>query len=277
MKVINSNNYFKIFHFKNHTELVLSKMIVPEEFNSLIFIYNSSISIYIENVHKSITPEFLLFIPKYSTYKINFSNATINTKLYILTFSSNIFIEVPYSNFNLFIRLLNNHKFFSIPISSDEIHLLKTIVKLLYYSQNYKHLTIETDIIRVIMNFFSHKCIEIQNNQLIDSSNKRQLLFRYLENLTLHIITNHNVKFYADKLFITPGYLNKITKEYVGKSAKRLIEEALIIHAKILLHNEKLTITEIAENLHFSSTASFSVFFKQHTSLSPSEFRKQYI
>lgn len=277
MKAIRSNNYFKIYHFKNHTELVISNRIVPEDFSSLIFVYSNTIPICIENVHKTLTSKSLLLIPKDIPFKIIFSEGIVNSRLYVLTFSHNIFVEAPYSNFNLFIRLLNNPKFFTIPISAEEIHLLKTIIKLLYYSQNSKHLTIETDIIRVIMNFFSHKCIEIQNNQLIDSSNKRQLLFRYLENLTLHIITNHNVKFYADKLFITPGYLNKITKEYVGKSAKRLIEEALIIHAKILLHNEKLTITEIAENLHFSSTASFSVFFKQHTSLSPSQFRKQYI
>ncbi|WP_348823360.1 helix-turn-helix domain-containing protein [Flavobacterium aestuarii] len=81
------------------------------------------------------------------------------------------------------------------------------------------------------------------------------------------------MSFYAGVLFVTSGYLNKIVKQVTGRTAKTLILEAIVVEAKNLLENSQSTVAEIAEELEFSTSSSFSIFFKRHTSLSPSQYR----
>ncbi|MGH2666890.1 helix-turn-helix domain-containing protein [Flavobacterium sp.] len=104
-------------------------------------------------------------------------------------------------------------------------------------------------------------------------SRKEKLVFRFLEILNLHCIEQHNVKFYSNTLLISEGHLSKVVKEITNKTIKEFIIEAITVEAKIMLQNSDLTILQIVEELHFSSSSSFSNFFKKSTSMSPSEYR----
>jgi AraC family transcriptional activator of pobA len=46
-------------------------------------------------------------------------------------------------------------------------------------------------------------------------------------------------------------------------------------NAKLLLTDNKLSISQISDRLRFSETSSFSKFFKKQTGMSPSLFREQ--
>ena len=92
---------------------------------------------------------------------------------------------------------------------------------------------------------------------------------------TQHDKVQHNLKFYADTLFITPKYLIHAIKNASGKSPGKLIDEAIVEEAKLLLKETNLSIASVAEELHFSDQASFSKFFKKHTGLSPLSYRRE--
>ena len=87
----------------------------------------------------------------------------------------------------------------------------------------------------------------------------------------------HSTTFYANELFITPDHLNRTFKAKIGKTAKEYIQARIITEAKRLLYFSDLSNKEIAYELGFNEPANFSAFFKKHTQLSPSNFKKSEI
>ena len=85
---------------------------------------------------------------------------------------------------------------------------------------------------------------------------------------------DHSNTYYANGLYITPDYLNRTVKARTGTTAKDYIQSRIITEAKRLLYFTNLTSKEIAYELGFNEPANFSAFFKKHTQLSPSNFKK---
>ncbi|MFD1613579.1 AraC family transcriptional regulator [Gelatiniphilus marinus] len=84
----------------------------------------------------------------------------------------------------------------------------------------------------------------------------------------------HSTTFYANKLHITPDHLNRTVKARIGKTAKDYIQTRIITEAKRLLYFTALSNKEIGYELGFNEPANFSAFFKKHTQVSPSNFKK---
>lgn len=94
--------------------------------------------------------------------------------------------------------------------------------------------------------------------------------------LVNHYYTNrHDVAFYADKLNITPNYLNIIAKKNLGITAKERINLQLAIVVKMLLDTTDLTVKEIAERLHYNDPSYLCRIFRKQTGLSPLQFRNK--
>ncbi len=90
-----------------------------------------------------------------------------------------------------------------------------------------------------------------------------------------HYRNLHQVRDYADRMALTPNYLNRIIREHTGMSAGEYIRSRLMLEAKRLLLHEGLTVSEISHTLNFSSNTYFGRFFKQREGVSPDQFRKQ--
>lgn len=105
-------------------------------------------------------------------------------------------------------------------------------------------------------------------------SRKEELFEQFLRLLFEYGKKEHRVTFYAEKLFITSQYLSSILKELSGKPANKWIEDTLLLEAKLLLKAPQATVQQVADILHFSDQSTFGKFFKKHTGMSPSEYRK---
>lgn len=88
-----------------------------------------------------------------------------------------------------------------------------------------------------------------------------------------HHAEEHQLKFYADKLFITPKHLMSVIKKHLGKNPKTLIDEAIIADAKFQLKTTDLCIKQICDMLNFPNPSFFGKFFKQHVGVSPNAYR----
>ena len=107
-------------------------------------------------------------------------------------------------------------------------------------------------------------------------SRKQMLCHQFMQLIREHSTCEHQVPFYTEQLCITSRYLYEITTQYMnGKTPKQLIDEQLIAEAKVLLNEPQLSVTEIAEQLHFADQSYLSRFFKKNTGISPKEFRLQ--
>ena len=85
--------------------------------------------------------------------------------------------------------------------------------------------------------------------------------------------TRKNVQFYADEMALTPKQLNVITKQVLGKTALRVIQEATVEKAKAFIVQSNYTFSEIAYQLGFDELSNFSRLFKRITGDSPNVFK----
>lgn len=106
-------------------------------------------------------------------------------------------------------------------------------------------------------------------------SSARQLSMRFYRLLDENCRSRHDVKFYADKLCITPYYLSKITLQTMGISPKKMIDRQIVMEIKRMLLATDLSAKEIADRFHFDSTSYMGRYFRRHTGMTPTEFREQ--
>ncbi len=103
----------------------------------------------------------------------------------------------------------------------------------------------------------------------------RRLFNSFCKLVTENCYSQHEVKFYADKLCITPYYLSKITARLTETTPKQFIDRQIVMEIKHLLTTTDMTIKEIANTFHFDSTSYLGRYFRRHTGLTPTEFRKR--
>lgn len=82
------------------------------------------------------------------------------------------------------------------------------------------------------------------------------------------------IKFYSEKLFLTPKHLSRVIKEKSGKSAGEWIEDYVMLEVKALLKSTNRTIQQISDELNFPSQSFFGKYFKRRAGISPKEYRK---
>ena len=80
----------------------------------------------------------------------------------------------------------------------------------------------------------------------------------------------------AGSLNVSPNYLSGLLKVLTGKSTQQHIHDQLIEKAKEKLSISELSISEVAYELGFEYSQSFSKLFKSKTGQTPSEFRQSF-
>ncbi|UII21510.1 helix-turn-helix domain-containing protein [Fulvivirga ligni] len=85
-----------------------------------------------------------------------------------------------------------------------------------------------------------------------------------------------SVQMIAEELHVTPNYLSGLLKVLTGQSTQQHIHNKVIEKAKEKLSTTDLTVSEIAYDLGFEHSQSFSKLFKSKTSLSPLAFRQSF-
>lgn len=263
--------YLKIFVFKKYYEPILSDDILCDSFHTILFIISGSLDIYVNNTLKTFSSLDLILIPNGVSFKIPKSDT--NSKLYIISFSPELLLNNSISDFNIRFLFLSAQNLIVIPINSEDIPFLKQMFKLIYAIQKTNNHQLQKELLDIGVHFLIQKRMDSNHINITKNSQKQKIILRFFKSLKQNYKKEHRVRFYADSLCITAGYLNKIAKELTDKTVKQLIEEIIITESKIMLQNNMLTISEIAEELHFSSCSSFSSFFKKHTSFSPSDYR----
>ncbi|TYP99224.1 helix-turn-helix protein [Tenacibaculum adriaticum] len=84
------------------------------------------------------------------------------------------------------------------------------------------------------------------------------------------------VQYISETLNISPNYLRGLLKTLTGQNTQQHIHEKLIEKAKEKLSTTNLSVSEIAYELGFEHSQSFSKLFKSKTDVSPLEFRASF-
>jgi AraC family transcriptional activator of pobA len=112
---------------------------------------------------------------------------------------------------------------------------------------------------------------KVVNNDILQKT--ETILDDYFNNLRSLHEGLPTVQFLSEQLNLSPGYLSDMLRSLIGLNAQQYIHEKLIAKAKERLSTTKLSVAEIAYELGFEHSQSFSKLFKSKTNQSPLEFR----
>jgi len=107
-------------------------------------------------------------------------------------------------------------------------------------------------------------------------SRAEKLANRFKQELEKKFITIRRVQDYAEKLHISSKHLSDVVLETFGKTPRDMINDILLLEIKVQLGATDKTVSEIAHELNFSDQAHLNHFMKQHTGLTPLEYREKF-
>lgn len=121
------------------------------------------------------------------------------------------------------------------------------------------------------------------HRQFLTRKISNHLILEKLENLLDKYFSDKDsqkglptVNYLAEQLNLSSDYLSSLLKVTTGLNTQQHIHEKLIAKAKENLSTTNLSITEIAYELGFEHSQSFSKLFKSKTKQSPLEFRASF-
>lgn len=106
-----------------------------------------------------------------------------------------------------------------------------------------------------------------------------QVLLKFMKESEIWKDTELSIAKLSTKTSIPKHHLSEVLNEYLGKSFYVFVNEYRVEYAKELLTKkefENWSILAIAYECGFNSKTAFNIFFKKHTQLTPSEFKKKY-
>ena len=143
------------------------------------------------------------------------------------------------------------------------------------FSQNIIISNIET-LLNYAERFYQRQFItrKISNHQILNRL--EELLDDYFNNEEVIKTGLPTVQLVAEKLNLSSTYLTNLLRVITGQNTQQHIHDKLIEKAKEKLSTTNLSVSEIAYELGFEHSQSFSKLFKAKTHLSPIKFRQSF-
>lgn len=247
----------------------------------IALLVKGSITINLNLNKHDVTKYSLLILPPNAIKQI--INTSSDTELYIVAFTSKFLLQTGIQKHEIdmmdFIFTSSDQ---TIVIFEEHAKKLKIIIDALKEKLSFTtdHIYGE-DIIKFAFRIFLYEMAAIGQKYNITNSikknRKQDLVMQFGNLLNLHFKEERSVKYYAEALSITPKYLSEVIVEITGKSASELIDEKVMFEIKVMLSNPQYNINQIADVLNFSDSAFLRKFFKRHSNISISDFRKHRI
>ena len=134
--------------------------------------------------------------------------------------------------------------------------------------------------IELLLNY----CLRFYDRQFITREEiNHSVVKKFIELLDDYISTKAlrdglpTVAYFADKCCLSNGYFGNLVRVETGRTAKDIISDHLLAHARQLLNDEALSVTMISNRLGFEYPQHFVRFFKSHTGKTPSAYRNALI
>lgn len=243
------------------------------EFNCLLYMTQGSAEHFIDFNHHSIKAGSFIFIQKHQVQAFDFKN---QPQGFIILFTDEYFSEIQ-TNIRLPSIMPNNLTSLYDPVINVDNQLKSSCEALL------KEIAIEqhahnSDAL-LIQLLFSTLFIKImkeipqpQSKNLNDMRSKKY--HDFIQLIEDRSITSREASDYASLLHMTYKSLNEICKLASNKTAKQLIDLETILEAKRKLAVENIQVQALAYELGFDEVTNFVKYFKRHTGLTPSEFKR---
>lgn len=132
-------------------------------------------------------------------------------------------------------------------------------------------------IVNHFRNFFLCICERVGDFNAVansDFSRPEAICWNFWELVSASHKRQRSVEFYANRLHVTAYYLSQLTKRFFGETAKSLIDRQVVLEIKKQLGHRGKSVQEIAEDLCFADASYLGKYFKRHTGVGMTDYRK---
>jgi AraC family transcriptional regulator, transcriptional activator of pobA len=215
---------------------------------------------------------------------LNNETETAACSLYVLLVHPDFLLNYPLA------KKIKQFGFFSysaneaLHLSEDEKVTIISIFKMIETELNSRIDDFSQDVmishIELLLNyanrFYKRQFItrKVVNNDLL--LRLEDLLNDYFNNDTSSSQGLPTVQYLAEQLNLSPSYLSDMLRSLIGQNAQQFIHDKLFEKAKELLSTTTLSASQIAFQLGFEHSQSFSKFFKIKAKVSPLQFRHSF-
>lgn len=116
---------------------------------------------------------------------------------------------------------------------------------------------------------------KVFNNEDRKNTRSEEIFMSFIALVEKNFRHERRVSWYAQQLAITPKYLSETVKQISRQTPSEWIDSYVILELRVALRNSNLSVKEIASQMHFPSQSFMGKYFKEHTGMSPKEFRNK--
>ena len=223
----------------------------------------------------------LIFRIPGETMKLDTGN-TLARKGWLLAFHPDLIacttLESHIKDYSFFFYKLNESLHLSLREKMKIIECIRNIEEELQHAIDCHSKILISRHIELLLDY----CMRFYERQFITRSESNKsvlvkfetLLDDYFQSDKLQTDGLPSVKYFADKVFLSPNYFGDLIKKETGKSAQEYIQTRMIDIAKEMIAGTEKTVSQIAYELGFQYSQHFNRIFKKNTGYTPGEYRK---
>lgn len=184
-------------------------------------------------------------------------------------------------------RNISRYEFFgynsteALHLSAQEVEVFRGVLNMIEQELHHAIDSHTRELIVSNIELLLNYCLRFYDRQFITRKDiNHDIVKKFISLLDKYIDTKAStegiptVAYFADKCCLSTGYFGSLIKTEMNRTAKDIIADRLLAHAKQLLNYDTLTISEISDHLGFDYPQHFVRFFKSHTGKTPSQFRR---
>lgn len=195
-----------------------------------------------------------------------------NAANHTVFFKADLFQKPFYSNFLIDYTFFKPGAYHALQLSDEEYEIAFDFLKLM--DKNSGNQGMLTGLLFSYLQFID-QLYDAAVQGMSEDSSKHKMSNQFSQLLHDNYQKEKEVNFYADQMNITPKYLSEILKKEVGKPAKQLIDDFILMEAKSLLKQTDMSVKEILYWLGYEDPSYFSKLFKSKIGITPAQYRTQ--
>lgn len=173
-------------------------------------------------------------------------------------------------------------------LSDDDVALINIYFPLLCRKMSNRSSVLQPDIVRSIVGTFILELLAMMRRSAYQETepghqeeelsgfHKRRMVDKFIRLVEQSDGRIRKVEDFANQLNITPKYLSTILKEVMNRRPSTYIQHFTMEAIQRHLRFSDMTMQEIANDLNFPNASFFGKYFKEHSGMTPMEYRTKY-
>lgn len=239
----------------------------------IVFIRQGSGKVLVNLIEYELIPNMLILVPGRSIIELR--DYTVDFNLQMMAIGDDLIL--PHGNEEFFGYFLNSRPTLSFHLSPDEVRqvdLFFTLIWDILQEPSFREKAIG-NLIKALLHQVESSYQTRQENKESKNTHQEEIFQRFIDLVNEHCKTERRVDYYANKLCLTPRYLNTVIRQISGQTVMDWIDQAIVLEAKVMLKHSNALIFEISDKLNFPNPSFFCKFFKKKVGMTPKTYQKE--